>query len=182
MHAAFTQSQQKLSAVAAALGIPKTSTAEQFVAAITARRQAIVEEEDELAKDPRVAARLAQVRQAEERIVQQQYPEASVVAAAVMDAAKGAGSFMDLAEIVNTAIYEAAARVSGATPAQAAGGAQPSAPQQPVAPTAPPPERRFTGESMPRGGDGMFDPGITREQARTPEGFFQQLRQRVPGL
>lgn len=181
MHAAFTQSQQKLSAVAAALGIPKTSTAEQFVAAITARRQAIVEEEDELAKDPRVAARLAQVRQAEERIVQQQYPEASVVAAAVMDAAKGAGSFMDLAEIVNTAIYEAAARVSGATPATA-GGAQPSAPQQPVAPTAPPPERRFTGESMPRGGDGMFDPGITREQASTPEGFFQQLRQRVPGL
>ena len=37
---AYTQTSQKLAAVAAALGIPKTSTPDQFVAAITARRQA----------------------------------------------------------------------------------------------------------------------------------------------
>ena len=181
MHAAFTQSQQKLSAVASALGIPKTSTAEQFVAAITARRKALVEEEAELAQDPRVAAAIARARQHEERFVQQQYPEASVIALAVLDAAKGTGSLTDLAEIVNTALYEAAAKVAiGANPAPA-GGTQPSQPQQP-AQAAPPPERRFLGESLPRGGDGMFDPGITRDQAKTPEGFFQQLRQRVPGL
>ena len=38
---AFTQSQQKLSAVAAALGISKASSQEQFLAAIADRRQAM---------------------------------------------------------------------------------------------------------------------------------------------
>lgn len=177
--AAYTQGQQKLSAVAAALGISKTSTAEQFVSAITARRQAAAAEEDELSQDPRVAARLAQLRAHEERMAQQQFGESAALAATLLDASRSTTSVLELAAIVDQALIEKAAiRFAGATPAPAGGSPQPQ-PQQPQqpAPQGAAPERGLVGD-VPRGSDGMFDPGVVPDRKRGPEGFFRDLKER----
>ena len=166
MHAAFTQSQQKLSAVAAALGIAKTSTSEQFVAAINERKRVLAQADAEIEQDPRLAARAADLRAREERIAQQQYGESAALAATLVDAARGATSLLELAEIVDQALIEnASRRFAGAAPA-----AQPQEGSQPQANGAR--ERNLIGQ-MPGAPNGSQAP--QQERASSPQDFFSRL-------
>ncbi len=173
--AAYTQGQQKLAAVATALGISKTSSAEQFTAAITARRQVAEAEEEELNRDPRIAARMAAIRAREEQMAQAQYGESAVIAATLLEQGRNA-SLIDLASLVDQAVIAAAAsRFGGAAPAQAGGTQpQPQATQQQPAPQGQAPERQLIGD-VPRGNDGMFDPGIAPDRDRGPSGYFADV-------
>lgn len=123
--AAYTQGQQKLSAIASALGISKNSTAEQFITAISARQQAAAAEEDELLKDPRYAGRIRELRAHEERMAQQQFGDAAAIAATLLETPRGSLSLIQLSELIDQALTDkAAARFAGANPAPA-GGTQP---------------------------------------------------------
>lgn len=161
--AAYTQSQQKLSAVAAALGIPKTSSAEQMVAAINERKRVIAQADADLEADPRLAAQAAQLRAREERIAQQQYGESAALAQTLIEAARGGSSLLELSEIVDQALTErAASRFAGAAPAQQEG-------TQPQATGAR--ERNLIGQmpAVPAGTQG------SQPKADGPTGFFQNL-------
>lgn len=162
--AAYTQGQQRISAIASALGISKNSTAEQFITAITARQQAAAAEEDELSKDPRYAARLAQLRAHEERMAQQQYGDAAAIAATILETPRGSLSLIQLSELIDQALIEkAASRFAGANPAPA-GGTQPQA-------QAPERERNLIGDL----GRGSGAPPASEERASSPQDFFARL-------
>jgi hypothetical protein len=182
--AAYTQGQQKLAAVASALGISRTSTSEQFITAITARRQAAAAEEDELTQDPRIARRLAEMRAHEERMAQQQFGDTAALAATLLEQARSAPSILEFSALVDAALIEkAASRFAGATPAPAGGSPQP---QQAPLPQQPPqqgtaPERDLIG-GVPPSNLGMFDPEITPDRSRGPQGFFAELGKKLPGL
>lgn len=176
---AYTQATQKLSAVASALGIAKTSTPEQFVAAINERRQAIAMADAELEQDPRLAAQAAALRAREERFARQTYGASADLASTLMEAARAGGGILELAEIVDQAVIEAAAsRFAGATPAPAGGSPAP-APQVPpgVLPQQAP-ERTLAMDDA-RGNAGMFVPGITPDREKGPGEFFKNLREKV---
>lgn len=182
--AAYTQSQQRLSAVATALGIPKTSTPEQFVAAISARRQALTDADDELEQDPRLAARAAALRAREQAIAKQTYGDVADLTVTLTEAVRGGTSILELTEIVSQHVIEAAAARFGGAPAQAGGSPAPQqAPQQPQVSTPEQaiaqqaPERDLDAEY--RGNAGMFDPGIQPDRAKGPAGFFDQVMGRV---
>lgn len=167
--AAYTQGQQKISAIASALGISKTSSAEQFIAAITARQQAAAAEEDELAKDPRYAARLAQLRAHEERMAQQQFGDAAAIAATILETPRGSLSLIQLSELIDQALTDkAAARFAGANPAPA-GGTQP---QQPQPSQGGDRERNLIGE-LQRGAAGGT-PAPT-DKASSPTDYFKRI-------
>lgn len=168
--AAYTQGQQKLAAVASALGISKTSTAEQFVAAITARQQAAVAEEDELLKDPRLAARMQQLRAHEERMAQQQYGDAAAIAATILEQ-RSTLSLLELSALVDQALTDkAAARFAGASPAPAGGTPQPPE-QQPTQGGVR--ERGLIGEMQRTGAGGT--PTAQPPRADNPVSFFENL-------
>lgn len=176
---AFTQKSQTLSAVASALGIAKTSTPEQFVEAISARRQAIAVADAELEQDPRLAAQAAALRAREERFARQTYGASADLATTLMEAARSGGSLIELAEIVDQHVIEAAAsRFAGATPAPAGGSPAP-APQVPpgVLPQQAP-ERALVMDDA-SGGAGMYQAGITPDRAKGPGEFFKNLREKV---
>jgi|GEM_PF-5566016 len=177
---AFTQSQQKLSAVAAALGLPKSSSSEQLTAAINERRRVLAEADAQLDTDPRLAARAAELRAREDRIATQQYGDSAALAATLLDAARGATSILELAEIVDTALIErAATRFAGATPAQAGGSPQPQ--PDTAAPQAP--ERNlFTEGGRLPGNVGMFDPEVTATRGEGASAWFKKLGEKVPSL
>ncbi len=175
---AYTQGQQKLSAVATALGISKTSTVEQFAAAINARRQALASADEELDADPRLAQQRANLRAREQIIARAQYGDTADLAETLLQAASGGSGILELAEIVDGYVIEAATKRFGAVTPEGAGPAAPQVPQQ-----APPqaPERALMMEA-PRGNDGMYDPGITPDREKGPAGFFEALAQKVPAL
>lgn len=171
--AAYTQGQQKLAAVASALGISKTSTAEQFVAAITARQQAAIAEEDELAKDPRYAQRIAALRQHEERLAQERFGDAAAIAATLLEQGPRM-SLMELSTLVDQALTDkAAARFAGASPAPAGGTPQP---QQQEASQGGVRERGLIGEMQRTGAGGT--PTAQPPRADSPVGFFENLFRR----
>lgn len=175
---AFTQGQQKLSAVASALGISKTSTSEQFIAAINERRQALAAADAELESDPRLAAQAANLRAREERIARQQYGASADLTATLLDAVRSGSGLLEITELVDQHVIEAAAaRFAGVSPAPAGGT---PAPQQQT-PQGQAPERRLDME-QPNGSAGMYTPDITPDRGAGPEGFFKQLAQKVPGL
>lgn len=165
--AAYTQGQQKLSAIAAALGISKTSSTEQFITAVNARQQAAAAEEDELMKDPRYAQRFAALRQHEEQLAQQRFGDSAAIAAMILENGRNV-SLMQLSELVDQALTDkAAARFAGASPASA-GGTQPQADQPPQAGDR---ERNLIGE-MQRGAGGTPTPAGKPD---TPASFFERL-------
>lgn len=174
---AFTQSQQKLSAVASALGIAKTSSQEQFLAAINDRRQAIATADAELETDPRLAARAAAIRAREEQLARQQYGASADLTATLLDAARAGTGLLELTELVDQRVIEAAAARFAGSPAQAGGTPEP----QPQTPQGQAPERRLDME-VPNGSAGMFTPDITPDRATGPQGYFAQLAQKVPQL
>lgn len=180
--AAFTQRSQTLSAVASALGISKTSTSDQFVAAISdlkARSQR-TQAETEIESDPRLATQVAQLRAREATLARQQYGEAADLAATLLDAVRSGASILEVTEVVNEAVLTAAAtRFAGASPAPAGGTPAPEA-QAPAPVPQQAPERQLLGEipgGQPRGRDLGFkpEPGDTA-------GYFQKLQKLIPGL
>lgn len=179
--AAFTQKSQTLSAVATALGLAKTSTTDQFLAAITdlkARSQRS-QADAELEADPRLAAQAAALRAREATIARQQFGETADLAATLLDAARSGASFIEVTEIVNEAVLTvAASRFAGASPAQAGGTPAPQ-----VAPEVPQqaPERQLIGEIPGAPQRGTRDLGFKPEQGDT-RGYFAQLMARIPGL
>lgn len=174
---AYTQTSQKLAAVAAALGIPKTSTSDQFVAAITTRRQADAAADAAIQTDPRLAAQAAALAAREERLVRTQYGATADLALSLRDAVAGGGSLVDIVQLVDEAMADRmASRSSAAAPVAA-----PAAPQA-AAPSAPAPVERSLMAEPPRGNTGMVDPGITPDREAGPEGFFKSLAQKVPAL
>lgn len=166
----YTQSQQKLSAVAAALGIPKTSTADQFTAAIAARRQALAAADDELESNPALAARAAAIREREVQVARAQYGQSADLAITLYEAARAGTGPLDLAAIVEQHVIEAAAsRFTGAAPAPAAGG-----PTQPAAQAGTAPERELIGGGFERTDSGLA-PSITPDREAGPSGWFKNL-------
>lgn len=175
--AAYTQSQQKLSAVARHLGINhKISSAEQFIAAIDARRASAAAEDDAILSDPVAARRRAELDERERRAALRDFKASADLADTLVTAMRGGGGFYEIAALVDQHVIEAAAtRFPGAAPAPAGG---PPAPQQ--APSGQPqqaPERRLMAD-VPRGGDGLRDPGIVPDREAGPEGWYRKLFQR----
>lgn len=166
--AAYTQGQQKISAIASALGISKASSIEQFMTAIAARQQAAAAEEDELIKDPRYARRLADLRAHEERMAQQQFGDAAAIAATILETPRGSLSLIQLSELIDQALTDkAAARFAGANPAPA-GGTQP---QQAQASQGGERERNLIGD-LNRGSGA---PPANTERASSPTAFFERM-------
>lgn len=167
---AYTQGQQKLAAVASALGISKTSTVEQFSAAINARRQTLAQADMELEQDPRLAEQAAKLRAREEHLARAQYGASADLAVTLMEAARSGAGALELTEIVDGYVIEAAAsRFAGVPQGQPQQQAQPPQGQQARAP-----ERDLMMEA-PRGNSGMFDPGIAPDRDKGPAGFFTDL-------
>lgn len=175
---AYTQVTQKQAAIAAALGIPKSSSAEQFISAIQARAAQAAASDDAIQSDPRLAAMYADIRAREERVVRQQYGASADLALTLRDAA-ATMSLTDLAQLVDEQIADRVASRAGAPTAPAATAA--AAPQA-AAPQAPPvPERSLMGD-VPRGTERMYDPGVQPEAGDTPESWAARLIGRVPLL
>ena len=175
---AFTQSSQKLAAVATALGIPKTSSQEQFLAAINDRRQVMAQADAELETDPRLAAQAATLRAREERIARQQYGASADLTATLLDAVRSGSGLLEITELVDQHVIEAAAaRFNGASPAPAGGTPEP----EPPTPQGQAPERRLDME-VPNGSAGMYTPDIAPDRVAGPQGYFAQLAQKVPAL
>ena len=175
---AFTQGQQKISAIAQALGISKTATSEQFVAAINERKQALAAADAELESDPRLAAQAASLRAREERIARQQYGASADLTATLLDAVRSGSGLLEITELVDQHVIEAAAaRFAGVSPAPAGGTPEP----QPTTPQGQAPERRLDME-QPNGSAGMYTPDITPDRAAGPQGYFAQLQKKIPGL
>lgn len=174
---AFTQGQQKLSSILGFLGLPKTATAEQVISAIDTRRKALVAADDELSSDPRVAQRQAALDQRERTIAKQQFGDSADLTATIIESLRAGGSILELTEIVDTHVLEAAARKYGGSPAQAGGA--PDAQAQAQATPQQAPERELDMEY--RGNAGMRDPGITPDRSAGPVGFFKDLRAKALG-
>lgn len=180
---AYTQGQQKLSAVASALGVSKEATVEQFVAAISERRQALVEADRALEADPRLAAQVASLRAREEAIARSQYPEASSLALTMMDAVKGASSLIEVSQVVEQMLMERDAhRLGGAAPATAGGSPQPQ-PGQPAQPAQPPAERQLMGDMgrLP-GNVGMWSEEVSATREDGSAGYFRKLGEKIAAL
>lgn len=177
---AYTQTSQKLAAVAAALNIPKTSTAEQFVAAINARRQTLAAADSELESNPELARRAAELQAREEKLVRAQYGESADLALTLRDAAAQGIGLVDLVQLVEEHLADRVASRASAAPAPAGGPAaapQASPPQQ----AAPAPERTLMAD-VPRGNERMFTPPVTPEPGEGPESFMRRLIGAVPAL
>lgn len=174
---AYTQVSQKNAAIAAALGIPKTSTTEQFVNAISARRQTLAQADADLASDPRLAAQMAELRAREERLVRQQYGDAADLALNLRDAVASSASLLDIVALVDEHLAD---RVASRMSAASAPAATPAVSPQAAPQTAPVPERQLPVE-FTRTENGV-NPGITPDREKGPAGYMSELIRRIPAL
>ena len=177
---AYTQGQQKLASILAKLSLPKTASAEQILAAIDARQQALASADEDLDTDPRLAAQRARLQQREAQLARQTYGDTVDLTTSLIEAIKGSSGILEATEIVDQYVLDAAAKRFGGEAPAPAGGPAPSQQQAQAAAQPQAPERELDMEY--RSNRGMYDPKIQPDRSAGPQDFFRKLAEKVPAL